>query len=203
MRSLTLALTLAAILAATAADAATIFLDTTPLQSLGGTLYLDFQLADNDSGVNTVQIQGITLGGGAHLNSPPDVDALTGDATGTFPDYTLGDTQFFNQALIPFTPGSSIQFTLTYTGNYLDGGFQDTFTWAVLNANFESIVTDGLGASLVLLLDGSGPQLIAATPEYRNITPQIVTTGTPVPEPATGLLLLVGGALIARARRGR
>src|SRR5690348_17102126 len=125
MKFLTLALAVTAVVfAAPPADAATIFLDTAPLQSLGGAWYLDFQLADSDSGVNTVQILGITLGGGTHLDTPPDVDSLTGDAAGTFPDYTLGDTQFFNQALIPFTAGSSVQFTLTYSGNYLDGGNQ-------------------------------------------------------------------------------
>ena len=187
----------AAVLAGTTADAATITLDTTPLAAMGGTSYLDFQLADSDSGVNTVQIQGITLGGGTHLDAPPDGDILTGDATGTFPDYALGDTQFFNQVLIPFTAGTSVQFTLTSTANYLGGGSPDTFTWAVLNANFESIVSDGLGAGLVLLLDGSGPQFVAATRQYSFITPRLV------PEPATGLLMLTAAGLLARVRRRR
>jgi hypothetical protein len=191
MNRIALALTFTALLgAASPAAAATIFLDTTPLQAIGGTWYLDFQLVDGDGVANnTVTVENIDLGGGAHGGG----DAFAGGASGAFPDYTLADTALFNGVLAPFTAGTHVQFDMTFTSNFA-GGTPDTFTWAVLDSSLDSIVTDplSLGAGLVLLLDGS-PNFVfvAADPQYNGITPKLLN-GTQVPEPGAALLLLAG-----------
>jgi hypothetical protein len=177
--------------AASPAAAATIFLDTTPLQAIGGTWYLDFQLADGDGAANnTVSVDNIDLGGGTHLPG----DSLSGGGSGTFPSYALTDSAPFNQVLAPFTAGTHVQFDMTFTSNFA-GGTPDTFTWAVLDSTFASIVTDplSLGAGLVVLLDGSPNNFtfVAADPQYNSITPKLLN-GTQVPEPGAALLLLAG-----------
>ena len=190
---------LVVIASAPRAEAITVLLDTTPLQSLGGDWYLDFQLADGDGVVNNiVTLAGIDLGvGGAFIS-----EALTGDASGAFPSFTLGDSPGFNQALLRFTAGDQVRFDLSYTNNFAGGFFPDTFSWAVLDGSFpppNSIVDGGLGAGLVILLDGTtNIELAAADRAYSFIIPQIAS----VPEPATVAMLLTGLAVaVARRRR--
>lgn len=179
------------------AEAAVIFLDTTPLQGLGGTWYLDFQLADGDGVANnSVDIEVLDLGGGALLPG----ETFAGGGAGSFPSYSLADSDVFNQVLVPFTAGSFVRLDLTFTQN-LAGFFPDTFTWAVLDDTFTSIVTDpnSLGAGLVILLDGFGTiEREAADARYDAIIPVIERA---VPEPSVGALLLIalaGGRALRR-----
>ncbi len=163
-----------------------VVLNTLPLDETK-TYYLDFQLADGDGAANnTVSLSLVTFGGG----------------TGTFPDTTLTDAAFFDQALYDFTPGDEIRFNLAYTTNFDSGGFMpDTFTWAVLDETYNSIVDNGLLASLVILLDGSAPQTFAATEAYDFIRP-VLLAGTPIPEASTMSLAAMGLAAFAVTRRG-
>jgi hypothetical protein len=182
------------VLAGTMVSAATVVkLDTTPLDPTK-TWYLDFQLVDGDGVVNnTVNLSLISFGGGS----------------GIFPDTTLSDAAGFDSRLYDFTPGSEISFSLSYTTAFA-GGFQDTFTWAVLDENYTSIVQEGLLASLVILLDGSSPITFPAIEEYEYVEPVLVGD-TAVPEPGTmGLASLGAGLLVCvrrltglRAERGR
>jgi hypothetical protein len=199
-------ITLVAVVAfATPAQADVIVtLDTTPLQSVGGTWYLDFQLADGDGVANnTVGISGLSLGGGSTAGAA----TLNGGASGTFPALMLTDSDFFNEALIPFVAGSMVTFVLSDTNNFAGGFFPDTFTWAVLDGSSNSIVTNpfSLGAGLVILLDGTAMNVttVAADAAYNNITPQLSSPTPEVPEPATGVLLLTGLGCIAIASRRR
>lgn len=156
------------------APAAKLRLDTSVLDP-AQTWYLDFQLVDGD-GVdnNTVAIDSITL---------------TND-------------QFFAQSLETFVPTLELILNINWTSNFSGIGFADTFTWAVLDANFNPIVADGLGASLVVLLDGSAPQVFAATADYNNVTPEFITDNA-VPEPGTFWLAALSGSLLLAARRAR
>jgi hypothetical protein len=200
MKKVMLALVAALVLAtAPRAEAITVLLDTTPLQSLGGEWYLDFQVADGDGAINNVvTLTGIDLGiGGAFLSV-----VLTGDAAGSVPSFTLGDSPGFNQVLVRFTAGDEVRFDLSYTNNFAGGFFPDTFSWAVLDGSRpppNSIVDGGLGAGLVILLDGTtNIELNPADSAYDFITPQIVS----VPEPVAATMFFSGLAVaIARRRR--
>jgi hypothetical protein len=177
-------LVLLALSAAIASAGTIVTLDTSPLDP-SRTWYLDFQLADGDSVANnTVSLSLISFGGGS----------------GNFLDTTLSDAAFFEQAVFDFTPGTEIRFNLSYTTNFA-GGSQDTFTWAVLDDTYASIVDNGLLASLVILLDGSAPQTFAATVDYRFIRPALLSDAA-VPEPGTVLLAAFGLAALALTRRG-
>jgi hypothetical protein len=76
-----------------------------------------------------------------------------------------------------------------------------TFSWAVLDGSLlppNSIVDGGLGAGLVILLDGTtNIGLFAADRAYSFITPEIVG----VPEPTVVALLLSGLAMVGIPRR--
>ncbi len=173
-------------------------MDTSSLASIGGTWTLDFQLIQDQSLANTVTISDITLGGGTYLTG---MDAFNGEASGTFPNYTLSDdTNVFNEALIQFTAGTQVQFDLSYTNNF-DGTTADAFTWAVEGPS-GSIVSSFLGAGLDVLLDGTNNySTYAADDAYGDITPNvtpIVTVGA-VPEPTRAWLVLAGLLLLALA----
>jgi hypothetical protein len=180
-------------------------MDTSVLQGIGGSWYLDFELDNDDAPtVNTVTISNIDLGGGSQTGT----DTLTGDASGTFPSYTLTEdpANFINQVLTQFTAGTQVQFDLAFTNNYDGSGMQDTFSWAVLDSSFNPIVTDpnSLGAGLVFQMDGTTniTTVAADAAIYDGITPDVtpINTGA-VPEPATGGLVVAGLLALAVAYR--
>ncbi len=187
-------------------------MDTTPLETIGGTWILDLQLIQGQTLSNTVNISDITLGGGSNV---PGSDTFSDpSATGGFPDYSLTDNGFVSEATVEFTAGSQVQFDLAYTNNFdgtdlFDGAnpVADTFTWAVEqvdpNAPFPpSIVSTDLDAGLVVLLDGTtNITTVAADSTYGDITPNvtpIVPVGA-VPEPTRAWLAVAGLLLIALA----
>jgi hypothetical protein len=184
-------------------------MDTTPLQSIGGSWSLDFDLIEADSASdNKVDITNLSLGtGGVHTG--PDTFIGAG-SSGGFPAYSLQDSQHNDEVIVQFTAGDTVQFQLDYTNNFSGSGTPDTFTWAVLDSTgVNSIVTSPLfGASLTILLDGTtnpdgtGGSISTAAADatlYNSIQPTVspVTTGT-VPEPMSGLLVITG---LAFARR--
>jgi hypothetical protein len=168
------------------ADEVTINLDTSSLAA--GGYFLDYQLAGTDSvlGQNTITISNIQLGGGTFSN-----EALSGGASGTFNNYSMVDTDVFNEALVGFQLGSEVQFGLTFTNNFSGGGTPDSFTFALLDSNFNSIVSSGLGASVLINLDGGNPvvQVFAADEAFNSVTPKIVQPASQVPEPSAWLLV--------------
>src|SRR5690349_8196934 len=169
------------------ADDVTISLDTSSLTA--GGYFLDYQIAGTDAvlGQNTVAINNIQLGGGTFSN-----ETLSGGASGTFNNYSIVDTDVFNEALVGFQLGSEVKFGLSFTDNFSGGGTPDSFTFALLDSNFNSIVSSGLGASVLINLDGGRPvvQLFAADQAFNSVTPIIVLPVSQVPEPAGWLLVL-------------
>jgi hypothetical protein len=178
-------------------------MDTSSLETLGGTWTLDFQLIQGQSLSNTITISGITLGGGTYDTGS---ESLTPGASGTFPSYTLADTGF-TEVTANFTAGSQVQFDIDYTNNF-DGtddfeGFPpsaDTFSWAVENSD-GSIVSSFLGAGLVILMDGTdNVSTFAADDAFGdiipNVTPIVPSGGGTVPEPG-GEAAAVAGLMFA------
>jgi hypothetical protein len=189
-------------------------MDTTPLETIGGTWILDFQLIQGQTLSNSVTVSDITLGGGSNV---PGSDTFSDpSATGGFPDYSLTDNGFISEATVEFTAGSQVQFDLAYTNNFdgtdlFDGAnpVADTFTWAVEQVDPSalfppSIVSADLGAGLVVLLDGTtNITTVAADDAFGDITPNvtpIVPVGT-VPEPTQSWLVVAGLLLSAVAYR--
>ncbi|MEO8660789.1 MAG: NF038129 family PEP-CTERM protein [Bryobacteraceae bacterium] len=175
------------------------------LQTAGipaGSYFLDFQLISADDAApnanNTVTIDFLTLGGGAFLAPPP---VLNGGTTGnTAAGFTFTDSAFFNAALIAISPGTDISFRMTYSTNFTSG-FPDEFSYAVLDSSMNSIVSTGVGASMVVDITGvnATPVVHAADPAFGGIIPTL----TMVPEPATWLagLPLLAGVLLRRRKR--
>lgn len=166
-----------------------------------GTYYLDFQLISGDTVIpnanNTVIVDFLGLSGGAPT-APP---TLNGGASGAFATgFNFTDSQFFNAALVPVTFGTQLSFRMSYTTNYTSG-FPDEFSFAVLDSSMTSIVSSGVGASLVVDITGLNavPAVFAADAAYGGITPAL----SAVPEPATGMLAVPLLALLWRQRRKR
>jgi hypothetical protein len=163
--------------------------------------YLDFQLANGDglAGNNTAGINLLSVDCG----TKPVGDILE-SAIGSCPSYLITDSSSPGAALIPFTPGNLLRFELSNTASFSGNFFPDTFSFAVLDQNFVPIVSSGLGASLVILADGSGPQTFAADAQFNFVTPTFESPASGVPEPAlSGLVVLFLATAIGyhRARR--
>lgn len=213
-------------LPACAATTYQVTLDTSGLNS-ADIWYLDYQLAASDlPSENSVTLSNFTLGGGAYTAD----QILSGTVSGSFPSqYILTDPPDLNvsslsELLIAFVPGNNVTFNLSYTNNYSNTGFPDTFSWAVeycdpssttctlpLNqGNFPTPIVSGFGASLYATLDGvegdATPQTVPADEQFNFITP-VVSVVTPtesaVPEPASVGLAVIGlaGMLVTGRRR--
>ncbi len=204
-------------------------LDTSGLNS-ADTWYLDYQLVASDlPSENSATLSNFTLGGGSYTAN----QVLSGSVSGSFPgQYILTDppdltVSSVSELLIAFVPGANVTFDLSYTNNFSNTGFPDTFSWAVeycdptsttctlplSSGNTPTPIVSGFGASLFATLDGvdadAAPQPVAADDQFNNIIPVVSVLPPPnstVPEPASGLLALVGsaglvGASFARSRR--
>ena len=176
----------------------TVTLDTTPLPA--GNYFLDYQLAGTATplGANTVNISNLSLGGGSFLTQQ-----FSNGGSGAFPNYSLTDAKVFNEDLIGFSRGNSVQFNLSFTNTFAGKGTPDTFSFAVLDKSLNSIVSAGLQASLALNLNGGSPviQTFPAQAIFSSTTPVVTLPGAAVPEPGTlalGFFALAGLLLVRR-----
>ncbi len=171
----------------------TVTLDTTPLPA--GNYFLDYQLAGTATplGANTVNISNLSLGGGSFLSQQ-----FSNGGSGAFPNYSLTDTKVFNEDLIGFSRGSSVQYNLSFTNNFAGAGTPDTFSFAVLDKNLNSIVSAGLQASLAVNLNGgTAPiQAFPAQAVFNSTTPVVTLAGAAVPEPGTLALVFFSVAVV-------
>ena len=186
-----------------------ITLATIPLVGNPGSPFsLDFQFTDGSGtsdGNNTLTLTNFNFGGGS-----AGVPILIGAASGTVAGgFTLHDSSFFNDVTLPFTPGSTLSFTVTTTANVDAGGTPDLFTFGILDRNGFNIPTTAgsfFDVFVEISLDSTSPPVLT----FASDTSRPLSTGdaTPrlsapiaTPEPG-GLLLLLGGAMaLAGLRR--
>jgi len=157
-----------------------VIVDTTPLAGVSGFLAFDFVSGDGVSN-NTISIEAFGTDG---LLGPP---AFTGDASGDLlaGPLLLGDTQFFNEALVPVQFGTVVGFELhtTEAGNSLPA--PDEFSFFILDGFMTSLpTTDPSGTNALLVVDIQGASTVPVV--YRAGGAQVQLFA--IPEPSLGLL---------------
>jgi hypothetical protein len=197
-------------------------IDTTPLAGhAAGPFALDLQLIDGGGTANnTATLSNFDFGGGsagatdctsatctngANVTSPPLVISLT--------DNPLFGGSFFNQVIFPFTPGSSgpLSFLLDLTTNVESGAglSPDAFSLGILDSSGFGIPTSFF--EVLVQIDITNPLTINTFASDASTSPPGCPTCPPidiaapsvnvVPEPGTGVLLVLGLISLALARR--
>jgi hypothetical protein len=185
-----------------------------------GPFALDFELVGSSG--NTVTISNFAFGGG----SPgPGSAFLTGGASGDYSStVALADSaNFFSDFNQQFTPGSVLTFTVDTTlVAPPSGGTPDNFSMVLFSA-YDPVngynpstgtggtpipTTDPTGNNTFFNVDINGPgsTTVSASPSANGDIPITVTSA--VPEPSSGVMMLVSvlcaaTALVRRRSRGR
>lgn len=184
------------------ADSFIVTQNTTPLiGSSAAPFSLNFQF--NGTAGNTVTISNINLFGGALSSTPNVFGNVMVDGSGAV-NMTTSASSFFNAFTAEFTPGTTLQFLLTITGNA--SSTPDLFSFAILDADGIELPTLGM-ANEFLSIDVTSPLTIQTFSGDSNSAGPVleaptIAASTTIPEPATMILLGTGLMLIAaKARR--
>lgn len=169
--------------------------------SLVGAFSLDFQLNGGIPLANTATISNFTFGGGSASGSPTAFGSATGSLGSTV---VLNDSaNFFNELYEGFTPGSTLGFDVTLTGN-VNTPTPDLFAVAILDSSLPPLnipTTDTVGDQLFYVnLDGPTvtPLAFSGTGAFSGVT----TTITVIPEAGTtGVAVALGIGCLALLRR--
>jgi hypothetical protein len=173
---------------------------------------LDFQLTSGDtaSGVfNSAILSGFQFGvGGSSGNRSPFPNS--GNASGTLESIVTLSTSngtFFNEFSQYFNPGNVLTFQLDLTNNVQPAGTPDEFTLQLIDQTLNEIsTTDPSGSNSLAVIDLTGaglqPQIYITNGDGVTILPELSTSTSPVPEPATfGTLAIALSALLLVGRR--
>jgi len=168
-------------------------LDTSNL-SPAGTYFLGFQFGGGTVlGDNLVSLGNFTFGGG----SASGVPFILGGASGSLASgVTITNSDDPNILAEQFTPGSVLQFDLTFTTNF-SGGTPHQFVWSILDDSFTPIPTtsnDPLSPVLTFIVDSANPTISTYGAFFGNQFPVVTLQGqgTTTPEPGTWLLTGLG-----------
>jgi hypothetical protein len=194
------------------ADIMEVTLDTAPLQGdVAGPFSLVFQLTDGNGtgdGNNSVTLSNFLFGSGGAFGAPTTFGGVSGSVGSTV---TLVDTSFLNYFIQPFSPGTTLEFTVATTNNLDGGGIPDGFAFSISDNTGQNIPTQaGPFADMFMSIafDSSNPSVTAFASDTSRSpaggggpidlgTPQV----TPVPEPRSIVLLGAGLSAMFLLRR--
>ncbi|MES2568803.1 MAG: NF038129 family PEP-CTERM protein [Verrucomicrobiota bacterium] len=150
---------------------------------------LDFQLNGGGLFSNTAIISNFDFGGGSPSSDPSaSTFGLATGSLGSSVTLATDSLNAFNEFFQGFIPGSYLKFDVRL-GTNINTPTPDAFSFSILDNNLQSITTDGLGNSL-LLIDITDT---APVPQiFSSISSPDIAVA--VPEPVT---TLVGFALVA------
>ncbi|MDB6152369.1 MAG: sorting protein [Chthoniobacteraceae bacterium] len=162
----------------------------------GAPFSLDFQLNGGGPLSNTATVTNFDFGGGSvDSGAFPVTFGLASGSIGSSLSLTANSSSAFNELYQEFIPGSVLQFDVAITNN-VNAPTPDAFSFSILDQNLESIPTNGLGNSL-LMVDVSSPIPVAQT------FSSAAGVAAAVPEPGTLLFgfALLGACGVAGRRR--
>jgi hypothetical protein len=182
-------------------------LDTAPLQGdAAGPFSLVFQLTDGSGtgdGNNSVALSNFLFGTGGPSGMPTTFGGVIGSVGSTV---TLVDTSFLNYFIQPFTPGTTLEFTVATTNNVDAGGIPDGFAFSISDKTGQNIPTQaGPFADMFISIafDSSNPAITAFASDTTRSPAGgggPIDLGAPivqvVPEPSGIGLLAVGLSVI-------
>jgi len=175
----------------------------------GASAFIAFDFINSDTLVNnTVTVSGFS-GAGAYN---PALASTTGDVAGALDtSAVLGDNQGFNELAQPITLGNGLSFTLDLSNLFSGLGLPDRFALLLLDGItglplYATYDPSGSDALLGIALSGGtlGAEIYAPTAGGGAIVQ--ATPASPVPEPSTGGLFLLGtliGGPFRKATRRR
>lgn len=176
------------------ADSFYVHITTTPNNGpLAGPLSLQFDLTDGGfagDANNSVTLYGFT--------------AIGGSISGPSGPESFSDAEFLSSKNYGFTTATTeLSFFMDVTNNP-DDLFPDQLAIYLFDGDLPIMTTDNLGAGALLAMDlGTGPtvtpQVFAGTDGYEGITAAV----SPVPEPATIVLIGLAAPLVALCRKRR
>jgi hypothetical protein len=165
---------------------------------------LDFGLNNGGTlGNNAITLSnftGATVGAGSTIGGATFVTAF-----GQLSTVTLVDSSNLNYATIDWTPGAMISFTISTT-DVADSPFPDSFQWGVFDKTNNYIGTTGLVSELLSFDLGPNPSVNAyghSSGESMQFPAPTFTIVAATPEPATWLLVGMGGLMLGFRRRFR
>ncbi len=166
--------------------------------TLSGNGWMAFTLLAGGSPASGVQVQIENFAGAWLAGSERD-----GDVQGDFPQFQLGNTDFYNELRQQVSWGGLLDFDLHFSGDYASvaGDIGSTLGIALLSEDLTAYAGDFTGNVLefaITPVQADGP----ATLTVSNLAPSVATSFA-VPEPDAASLVVLGLLLLALCQQRR